>query len=124
MSGTGTGTYTGSSGSGTGAASEKTFLDRVLDDLAVYFDVTGGFAQNAVYTPDGGVATTIPVIFDNIEVPELGMESAQIGCQAKTTDVAAAKPGETITIGGVTYKIKNPPRHNTGGITDIDLSID
>lgn len=124
MSGAGTGTYTGASGSGTGAAAAKTFLDRTLDDLAVFFDVTGGFAQNAVYTPDGGTATTIPVIFDHLEAPELGMESAQISCQAKTTDVAAAKPAETITIGGVTYKILNPPRHNTGGITEIDLSID
>jgi hypothetical protein len=124
MSGTGTGTYTGSSGSGTGAAVEKTFLDRVLDDLAVYFDVTGGFAQNAVYTPDGGVATTIPVIFDNIEVPELGMESAQIGCLAKTSDVSAAKPKDTIVIAGTTYKIKEPPAHSADGISEIDLSID
>ena len=112
------------SGSGTGAAAAKTFLDQTMDDLSVFFDVTGGFAQNAAYAQEGAAATTIPVIFDNIEAPELGMESASIICQAKTVDIAAAKPGETLTIGGVTYKILNPPRHNTGGISEIDLSID
>ncbi len=120
----GTGTYTGSSGSGTGTAAEKTFLDQTLDDLDIFFDVTGGFAQNAVYTPAGGSAAVIPVIFTRDEIPELGMESARLYCEAKTTDVAAAKPGETIVINGVTYKILNPPRHSANGTSEIDLSID
>lgn len=122
--GTGTGTYTGSSGSGTGTSTVKTFLEQTQDDLAIFFDVTRGFAQNAAYTPAGGSASVIPVIFTREELPELGMESAHIYCEAKTTDVIAAKPGEAITIGGVAYKILNPPRHSANGTSEIDLSVD
>ena len=107
-----------------GPSTAKTFLEQMVDDLAVFFDVTGGFAQNAVYTPAGGAAATIPVIFDRDEIPEMGMESARLYCEAKTTDVSAAKPGDTLVIDSVTYKILNPPRHSASGISEIDLTID
>ena len=122
--GTGTGTYTGSSGSGTGTATAKTFLDHTLDDLDIFFDTVNGFAVNAVYTPAGGSAAVIPVIFTRDEIPELGMESARLYCEAKTTDVAAAAPGDTLVIDGVAYKILNPLRHSANGTSEIDLSID
>lgn len=124
MGGTGTGIYTGSTGSGTGAATTKTLQHHVLDDLDVFFDVTGGFAREAIYIQSGYAPTVIPVLFDQIDGAMLGMEGTLITVTAKTADVAAAKPGETLAINGVTYKIKSPPVHDAHGTTTIDLTID
>lgn len=107
-----------------GPTAAKTFLDQTLDDLSVFFDVTGGFAKNATYTPAGGASTTIPVIFDQDDLSEMGMESSRLYCEAKTSDVIAAKPGDTIVIAGTTYKIKDPPRHTANGTSEIELTID
>lgn len=123
MSGTGTGTYTGTPGSGTGTAITKTLKHQMLDDLSAFFN-TDEFAASATYTPAGGAATAIKVLFDKEDGAAFGMEGTRLSCLAKTTDVSAAKPKDTMVIGGVTYKILNPPRHDESGISEIDLTID
>ena len=95
----------------------------ILTDLASFFN-TDEFAVSATYTPAGGVATTIKVIWDKMDGAALGMDGTRITCLAKTSDVSAAKPKDTIVIGGTTYKIKEPPNHTTDGTSELELSID
>lgn len=95
----------------------------LLTDLTVLFN-TDEFAVSATYTPSGGTATTIKVIWDKDDGAVLGMAGTLITVVAKTSDVSAAKPKETIAIGGTTYKIKEPPIHSTDGTTRLKLTID
>lgn len=124
MGGTGQGTALPFGGAGTGTSSTPSFAQSLIDDLDVFFDPSGGFAVTAVYTPAGGAARNINVIFDKDAMPELEMIANRLYCEAKTSDVIAAAPGETIQIAGVTYKIKEPPHHTATGTSTIELTID
>lgn len=95
----------------------------LLTDLTVFFN-SDEFAVSATYTPSGGSAKTIKVIWDKDDAALMGMAGTRITCIAKTSDVSAAKPKETVAIGGTTYKIKEPPVHSTDGTTFIELGID
>lgn len=86
-------------------------------------DITVGDPEPTA-TPEYPEPSTIMVLFDKIDGAMLGMEGTLITVTAKTADVAAAKPGETLAINGVTYKIKSPPVHDAHGTTTIDLTID
>ncbi|MCK9570061.1 hypothetical protein M0R72_14050 [Candidatus Pacearchaeota archaeon] len=120
----GTGTYTGTPATGAGTATTKTLAQHLLDDLSIFFDATSGFAVPAIYTPAGGAPQSINVIFDKEAAPEIDMIASRIYCEAKTSDVIAAAPGDTIKIAGVTYKIKDPPHHTATGTSYLELTID
>lgn len=99
----------------------KTIMD---DDLASVFFNTDEFAVEATYIPFTGIEKTINVIFDKEYESGLGMAGTRLSCEAMTTDVAAAVPGETLIIEGTTYKIKEPPHHTASGTSIIELSED
>ena len=68
---------------------------------------------------------TDPVIFYNKQDGSLlGLEGYHIWIEALTSDMSAAKPGETVTVEGATYKIKAPPVHDGDGMSTIELSED
>jgi hypothetical protein len=79
---------------------------------------------DAIYTPAGGVAANIRVLFDKIYSPELGMQTELITAEALTSDIPAATKDETLTIDGVVYKIKQKPYLTDYGTSEIELSID
>lgn len=95
----------------------------ILTDLTAFFN-TDEFAVSATYTPSGGAAKTIKVIWDKDDAALMGMSGTLITLIAKTSDVSAAKPKETVAIGGTTYKIKEPPIHSTDGTSRLELTID
>jgi len=100
-----------------------TLAAQLTTDLSVFFN-TDEFAVAASYTPSGGTAKTINVIFDKDYAALSGVGDYRDVCLAKASDVSAAKPGETLVIGSTTYKIKEPPRHTADGITELELTID
>lgn len=70
------------------------------------------------------VPVTIQVIFNKEYDPMSGVGGYRYYCLAKTADVSAAVPEETLEIDGIVYKIKGPPQHTGDGISEIELSID
>lgn len=96
----------------------------MASDLTNVFFNTDEFAVSATYTPSGGAAKTINVLFVKEYFAELGAEGYRYAIEAITSDVAAAKVDEPIVIEGVTYKIKEPPHHTDDGISIIELKID
>lgn len=100
----------------------------MITDLAAMFN-TDEFADAAVYTP-AYVAPALPapvtiaVIFNKEYDAMSNVGGFRYFCLAKTADVIAAKPDETLVIDGVTYKIKGPPHHTGDGTTEIELSIE
>jgi hypothetical protein len=93
-------------------------------DLDSVFFNTDDFAESCTYTPAAGSAVVISVIFDKLYDGQSGVGSFRYFCTAKTADVSAAKPGETMVIGGVTYKIKDPPHNTNDGTSEIELSLE
>ena len=97
-----------------------------IDDLDVFF---GDFGVDAVYTPQGGPASTIKVIFDNSYVAILGggglegVESTSPGAVCKSSDIVNARYGETLQIDSITYKIAGIEPDGTG-MTVLRLSRD
>lgn len=100
-----------------------TFAQQILDDLDVFIN-SDEFAVVATYTPTSGSATTFSVLFDRDALSDMGMIANRYTCEAKTSDVLSAVPGETMQIAGVTYKIKEPPHHTATGTSILELSID
>jgi hypothetical protein len=101
----------------------------ILTDLTAVFFNPNDFAVAAIYTPAytapaSPAPVTIYVIFDKTYDSMLGMSSFKYTAEAKTSDVAAAKPRETLVINSVTYKIKEQPHHTGNGTTILELSID
>lgn len=85
-------------------------------ETAAMFDPA--LTTDAVYTPQGGAASAIKVIFDN-EYRAVNIETGQVesaGPQAtcKTSDVANAKHGETLVINSTTYYIIEIQPDGTG----------
>ncbi len=100
----------------------------MISDLTEFFN-TDEFAVSAIYTPAYvapavAAPVTIKVIFNKEYDVMSGVGGFRYYCLAKTGDVAAAKPLETMVIDSVTYKIKDPPHHTGDGTSEIELSID
>ena len=98
--------------------------------FAVPIDTTGKTITDnsnmatATPEPDPPGPVTIKVIFDKDYDPLSGVGGFRYHCLAKTADVLNAKPGETLVIDSVTYKIKEPPHHTGDGTSEIELSSD
>lgn len=88
-----------------------------VEDLAPFFDVAGGFAENAT-----AGASTFPVVFDNGYQSAMGglVESTGPTCQAKTSDVAGLSQGSGITINGTAYTVTGVEPDGTG-VTTLQL---
>ena len=81
---------------------------------------------SATYTPEGGSASTIKIIFDRELINSLlgGAEvyNTQPAAICKTSDVSSAKQDETLIINGTTYYIKDPGFDNYG-VRLLELSM-
>ncbi len=95
-------------------------------DISLFFT---DYAVGAVYTPQGGQATSIRVIFDNefqaIEMLAggVGVESTSPAALCRTSDVSSAKHRDTLVVGGKTYHVTGVHPDGTG-ITRLMLSED
>lgn len=77
------------------------------DDLAIFMNVNE-FGVSATYTPQGGTASTISVIFDNdVQETDAGGQITFVTAVprviARTIDVPNAAEGDAITINTVDY---------------------
>ncbi len=99
-----------------------TFKTQIAADLDVFFN-SDEFADSAIFT-HGATVATIKVILDKEYDGSEGMGSYRYFMTAKTSDVAAAIPGDIMVINSVTYKVKEPPHHAEDGTSIIELSID
>ena len=82
------------------------------------------FGVTATYTPDGGSAVSITGIRDDIyqevELGIAGVAASEPRFLAKTTDVASAAEGDTLTIGSDSYIIRVVMNDGTG-MTELVL---
>jgi hypothetical protein len=89
------------------------------------FFYNADFSEDATYTPPGGSAVTIRVIFDNEYVPtvvgDVVFENTGPVAYARTADVSDATNAATLTVGGVAYRVKET-RPDGQGITQLILS--
>ncbi len=90
-----------------------------LEDVnAAFFN--GDFDEAAVYTPAGGQARTIQVIFDNeYQVAQFAEADSQVESSGprvtcREVDVASVAHGDTLQIRGVTYSIAEVHPDGTG----------
>lgn len=100
--------------------------DEIAADLDTFMDV-GGFAVVASYVHQGGAAVNINVIFDapfleSELAAAVGIAAVRPSCFAKTSDVANARNGDTITIGGKVYTIVSVQPDGTG-LTQIIFRV-
>lgn len=100
-------------------------LDDIKADLAGFLD-PNEFGKSVTYTPAGGSAKIINVIFDDAYqavspiTGEVGLTSPQAVC--KSSDVAGAKTGDTgdtLLIDTITYKLKSVESDGAGMTTLI-----
>lgn len=98
-----------------------TLQDDLTSDLSVFFD-TDDFAVSCTYTPSGGSASTINVIFDKQFPAQNGNEiTFTPAARVKTSDITGIDKNDTMVIDGTTYYVFEPgPDDN--GIRTILLS--
>jgi len=110
--------------------------EEITNDLAELLS-TDDFAVSATYTPAGGAATTIKVIYDSpyaaSVLPEsqftrsnpdaANFENTEPTALCRTSDVANAKRGDTLLISGVTHYVMNRKDDSTG-MTVLTLTKD
>lgn len=95
-------------------------------DLDIYF---ADFGAAASYTPSGGQAAALKVIFDNAHQTldmlggGVGFESAGPQALCKTSDVSTAKHGDTIVVSSKTYYVTGVEPDGIG-LTKLLLSED
>lgn len=95
------------------------------EDLDVFF---ADYGVDAIYTPLGGAAKSILVIFDNEfaaaqGLGAIGVDSSVPQALCKTSDVSDATRGATLLVGGITYSVTEPMPDGTG-MTTLRLSKD
>jgi hypothetical protein len=92
-------------------------------DLASFFD-TDSHGSVATYTPSGGSASSINVIFNNeyilVDEGEVGVNSTIPVITCRTSDVSSVAMNDTFVIDSVTYKSKIIRPDGTG-VTEIQL---
>lgn len=66
------------------------------------------FGEDLTYTPAGGAATAVRMIFDNEyfdEVPGLGLQMRRISARLLEIDAPSLANGDTVARGATTYKV-------------------
>lgn len=94
------------------------------EDLDQFFDIDE-FASSATYTPAGGSAKTVPVIYQK-EQRLITDDGAQYVDQApsalcKSADVVGVRKGDALEVNGIVYTIHAYPDDGHGVIT-LELS--
>jgi len=95
-----------------------------LTDLDSFF---GDFAIDAVLARQSGTVSVCRVIFDNNYLTLLGtvdfagVASSEPGAVCKSSDVAGARHGDTLTVNGATYAVIGVEPDGSG-ITILRLS--
>lgn len=94
------------------------FLAQLAVDLDLYLN---DFGETATYTPDGGAASSIQVIFDDAD-KSIQLEAGIIGSTdprafCKVSDVPGVNQKATLAVRGTTYKVVDPQPDGTGFIT-------
>ena len=93
-----------------------------MDINAAMTTATGGMidamGMTATYTPQGGDATEITILFDN-EYQEIDLVSGEVSsaspaAHAKTSDVSGAKQGDALTVSSVNYTVTVVKPDGTG----------
>jgi len=98
------------------------------DDLSDFF-LTDDFGVAATYTPDGGSASTINVLFDNpfnsvpLDTGERDVESNTPTALAISSDVSSVAHGDAIVISGVTYAIVGVQKDSGSGYQGTTLLV-
>tara|TARA_R110002020_G_scaffold472027_2_gene699631 strand:+ start:174 stop:500 length:327 start_codon:yes stop_codon:yes gene_type:complete len=98
------------------------------DDLSDFF-LTDDFGIAASYTPDGGSASTVNVLFDNpfnsvpLDTGERDVESNTPTALAISSDVASVAHGDAIVISGVTYAIVGVQKDSGSGYQGTTLLV-
>ena len=98
------------------------------DDLSDFF-LTDDFGVAASYTPDGGSASTVNVLFDNpfnsvpLDTGERDVESNTPTALAISSDVASVAHGDAIVISGVTYAIVGVQKDSGSGYQGTTLLV-
>jgi hypothetical protein len=96
-------------------------------DLSDFF-LTDDFGIAATYTPDGGSASTINVLFDNPfnSVPlegERDIESNTPTALAVSSDVSSVAHGDVIVINSITYHIVGVQKDSGSGYQGTTLLV-
>lgn len=95
------------------------------EDLSVFFD-TDGFAETATYKVGGaGAGTPVTVLFGR-KPPQpgplgLGVRLSGYSAQLRKSEVSAPAEGDTLTIGGVVYRVRTFDPDVTGQIWTLQL---
>lgn len=77
------------------------------------------FGESATYTPSGGAAKTIQVLYDAVYVEALDVESNTPIAQARTEDLTGTINNGTLVIAAGTFTILNNEPDSTGMTTLI-----
>jgi len=100
----------------------------VAADLGVFFN-SDDFGTSATYTPDGGSASTITVLFDKpfnsvpMDSGEVDIESNTPTALCQTTDVSAAAHGDVIVISSNTYHVVGVQADSGSGYQGTTLLV-
>ena len=100
----------------------------VAADLGVFFN-SDDFGASATYTPDGGSASTITVLFDKpfnsvpMDTGEVDIESNTPTALCQTTDVSAAAHGDVIVISSNTYHVVGVQADSGSGYQGTTLLV-
>jgi hypothetical protein len=95
-------------------------------DLSDLF-LTDDFGTAATYTPDGGSASTINVLFDNpfssipLDTGEMDVESNTPTALAVSSDVSSVAHGDVIVINSITYHIVGVQKDSGSGYQGTTL---
>ena len=98
------------------------------DDLS-YFFLTDDFGVAASYTPDGGSASTVNVLFDNpfssvpLDTGGQDVESNTPTALVISSDVSSVAHGDAIVISGTTYSIVGVQKDSGSGYQGTTLLV-
>lgn len=104
------------------------FTAQLASDLGSVFLNTGEFAVSGSWTPTGGQAQTVSLIFDNPDLkfdPVSGVtfQGSEIKAHVRRSVFDSAKLGEPIVISSVTYYIRDvKPILDSAGMMELNLS--
>lgn len=87
-----------------------------IEDFDEFLD-TDDFADAAIYTPQGGSATSVNVIFDGQYMDTLGVEDSGPAAHGKASDFLNVRQGDALRVRGKDYFIRDKRPDGQGWIT-------
>jgi hypothetical protein len=87
-----------------------------VENLDEFLD-PGDFADMAVYTPQGGSASTVNVIFDGAYMETLNVEDSGPAAHGKAADFAGVRQGDALRVRATDYFIRDKRPDGQGWIT-------